>query len=966
MLPHRLIRVSAVAVALLLATLSSLRAEPPSSDWIRGTGEHLQIRLRGEVVHADGQPAQDIVVGGAINAIGASHPLQPVIEGNRFELWLPVNQQQWHSMWLRAASTDGSFVEYKRLSMFELRQAAIEGVRLTLQRPTREMKVKVTHQGKAVPNAMVKTDLGYGMELRERTSADGIATFPLLPTQAPSHLTAWTDDFRVGGFSFNRKPTRDPDAEQHEVELNACRDQKLRFVDPNGAPVPDLSFVLQMATLPNYNFIGTNEHSRLTTDENGEVLYAWFPDWDQHYFYPDLQTRRWVRDGDPDMVDGVAVMKVKQGADRKQVSGRTVGQVQSNGGGFFVTLRSFQGETENQSDMLSAFSDINGDFSLNVLPDATYCAWALDSKWCSEVKDLIPYHSANGKVTSPTIAVQQGQPVKVMVTSGESKLPYTNLGISFRREHRFSWQEDGQTRNGVGGPQWWGTTDTNGIATTYALPGELHASVYTPLWRAETKVDVTSDTEPTIIRLHREIDHKRTVTGRLVLAAGLESTLEGAEVQIGSVDGNSDDQQELITGPGGSFSFETLSTEIGIFARTRDGTAAAVQVVEELDSPIVLPLRPTMAYRGQLLGDADQPLTGHQVWASIRVAGQVDHSRRAAFATSFEAKRIETKTDLQGNYTLSGLPSETKVNIRAFASDGSGSTEYLDEVYLQPGETRPLAISHLGKTSNAAAIPLANRYERTLRDCRLMGFRMMIIVSANDQSLAEFVNQHFVNRQSNQYASGFMQIVLSTDAASLPPADVAFLKERKCPLPDAGDIVAYAFDASGEQLERLTLDIAEQAAAEQAVDFVRRNAPQQIDAQKKWEQAFREAKDSKRKVWARISQRYCGPCFLMARWLDDHRELLAKDYVMLKIDDVRDLNGASVAARLTRGGQYGIPFHAIFADDQKLLVDSAGPLGNIGHPSGFESKQHLRSMLLKTRQRLTDAELEQIINSLGD
>jgi hypothetical protein len=49
-----------------------------------------------------------------------------------------------------------------------------------------------------------------------------------------------------------------------------------------------------------------------------------------------------------------------------------------------------------------------------------------------------------------------------------------------------------------------------------------------------------------------------------------------------------------------------------------------------------------------------------------------------------------------------------------------------------------------------------------------------------------------------------------------------------------------------------------------------------------------------------------------------------------------------------------------------LLIDSAGPLGNIGHPSSFEGKKHLRKMLLETRRNLTDVEIDQLVESLGD
>ncbi len=211
-----------------------------------------------------------------------------------------------------------------------------------------------------------------------------------------------------------------------------------------------------------------------------------------------------------------------------------------------------------------------------------------------------------------------------------------------------------------------------------------------------------------------------------------------------------------------------------------------------------------------------------------------------------------------------------------------------------------------------------------------------------------------------------MQLVVAGNAASLPQEDVNFLKERKVPLPEASRIFACAIDSKGNELGRLELDISDKDAADTAANFVNLHSPSQLDAEEKWNDAFTEAQDSQRVVWARISQRYCGPCFKMARWLDDNRELLSKDYVILKIDNVRDNHGFRVAERLTRGGRHGVPFHVIFDTDQKVLVDSEGPLGNIGHPSGFEGKTHVRKMLFETRQRLSDAEIDQIVDSLAD
>ena len=143
-----------------------------------------------------------------------------------------------------------------------------------------------------------------------------------------------------------------------------------------------------------------------------------------------------------------------------------------------------------------------------------------------------------------------------------------------------------------------------------------------------------------------------------------------------------------------------------------------------------------------------------------------------------------------------------------------------------------------------------------------------------------------------------------------------------------------------------------------------REAPTAVDAEETWRHAFADADATDRKVWARISGRYCGPCFQLTRWIDDQHGLLSKDYVFLKIDRDQDKHGATVAERVTRGGTHGVPFFAMFASNGELVEESVGPLGNIGFPSSFEEKSRLREMLLATRKRLTDEEIDQLIESL--
>ena len=93
--------------------------------------------------------------------------------------------------------------------------------------------------------------------------------------------------------------------------------------------------------------------------------------------------------------------------------------------------------------------------------------------------------------------------------------------------------------------------------------------------------------------------------------------------------------------------------------------------------------------------------------------------------------------------------------------------------------------------------------------------------------------------------------------------------------------------------------------------------------EKKWDEAFATARQTHRKVWVRVCERYCGPCFMLTRWLDDHKEMLERDYVLLKIDDWGDLHGKEVAKRLGgEPGRHSVPCHLRFqctiADQQRL------------------------------------------------
>jgi hypothetical protein len=105
-----------------------------------------------------------------------------------------------------------------------------------------------------------------------------------------SQLTAWTDDYRIGGYSLDRGPPRDPMGDKFSIELDRCRPQTIRIInDEDQSPVPNLGFVLTIMTgPPDYQFPGETPDRAMRTDANGEAVYRWFPDWKRHHSYVEI------------------------------------------------------------------------------------------------------------------------------------------------------------------------------------------------------------------------------------------------------------------------------------------------------------------------------------------------------------------------------------------------------------------------------------------------------------------------------------------------------------------------------------------------------------------------------------------------------------------------------------------------------------------------------------------------------
>jgi beta-lactamase regulating signal transducer with metallopeptidase domain len=932
----------------------------------RGAGDQLEFRLSGNLTSVDGTQLNNPRV--TVREQGSTTDFSATVVGDRFEVWLPASSFKWLTLTLTATSDDGQRGG-RIVGSSQLRTAIKDGVDLELRRASRSIQFFVTHQAQPAPYAHLKVrSTGYPSETTVQCNAEGEAAIALSPGDRLVALTAWTDSGLFGGYQFHQGPSRDPNGLEHRVELTECEQRVIQVTDSEGSPVPGVRLKLQVATPPpHFNYFGNPSDGEVVTDRTGTAHYRWFPKMEGVHHYAELAgDSQWLLRAQHNTEKEVRV-EVKRPAERTRVEGYV-----SRGGqdvaGVVVQAGSFQGESEGQVDVRYAMTDAAGKFSFDALPNSTYALQLMDDQWVAEPSVFLPVHSESGERFTPYLMAIEGHPVTIQLTSGPERAPIAGQSVSLRSSFSYSWNENGEQQHGEAARDVFVTTNESGLATARVPLGSLRAWVYTPTWRSESEIVVAAG-KNNRIELHRSQSESIEVKGRVVMPLFTQIDLETITVSVQSLDGETADEFTPDVDASGQFQFSTKSTAVGCFVYSGDGELAGSTLVGDLEQPFDLELFPSAYLAGQLLDVGGQPVTNHPVYAEPRIRNTARSTSTIGFSTSTQGRVVKAISDANGNYRVGPLPRRTEINLWCDPLESTKSTERenLGQYYLDLDEQRPPQVHRLGPNlSVKSKLQPAEQLAVLLRDAKLGGYHAMVILTDySDDKCAKWVQRQLLDYNTNLQVSNYMQWRIHTgDSTSGLEKEYAIVQQW--PLPTAGSVAAIALDSEGRELGRSIFDVSTGDAKGNAAVFVEAHLPTVVDAQQEWDEAFALAAKTNRRVWVRICQRYCSPCHLLNRWIDDHRDLLEKEFVLLKIDDLRNRNGAELANEITAGKPYGVPYFAFYSKDQEMLMNSIGPTGNIGFMSGFESKRHFRAMLEQGVRNLTRDAVEQLVNSLND
>jgi hypothetical protein len=423
--------------------------------------------------------------------------------------------------------------------------------------------------------------------------------------------------------------------------------------------------------------------------------------------------------------------------------------------------------------------------------------------------------------------------------------------------------------------------------------------------------------------------------------------------------------------PDGRFTIDIDAEDVHVLAIDSSERLSGARQIGLVASTIDLELAPMGSCSGTVVDRNGKPLGGHGVELVFKGPGFMDFIVIDSAACDDKGRfRFDAVPAQMALQLFAGAPASARAAALSHRSPAF-RIDSTEEFYLNAGEVRENVrleaepANDDGRPSGSGKSrddPMEVHLKRAARDVRLAGMRLLVVLQGDSSKSVKELTDRIVDADEPAEMLRYLPITIFPERA----ATKALISRLGWERPKPGEIELVTIDDKWRQTAALRLSVGHNAVAEQqAAEFIKRNAPARRDAKAFLAAARQEARDTGRRLCIVESGPRCGPCFVLARWLDDQHELLAKDYVILKVLE-NDEHAREVIDKLNPPRGAGIPWYAITEPDGTILATSDGPLGNSGYPDSVEGKRHLKTMLDRTARRLTAAERDRLVQSVSE
>jgi 5-hydroxyisourate hydrolase-like protein (transthyretin family)/thiol-disulfide isomerase/thioredoxin len=778
--------------------------------------------------------------------------------------------------------------------------------------------------------------------------------------------------------------------------LDGARPVKVQIHDTHGSPLAGVQvypWILTKADQPQKLNLSPLVHLvRQTTDETGTVEFAWIPRWQKSgfTFWPQAQDYVHQRGSyDPQTGDGTLQMTLEQlvplSGKVTLPDGSPASQISISAAGQGEQVDSFRSTVQ---------TDESGRYTIKAAPHQVLIVVVKDRKWASTphtgflLKPGQPVENLDFQLRPATrifgqVAVgSQHEPVK------GQRIEIYQYGTSISDSQGKQAADPAITINRVT-PIMVHSTSTDENGNYELIVGDGKFDIRGPAQSDTRKFEIQGEREREFNFLP-DRPEKGILTGTVVTGDPPQPVPDAKITGIYRAD-RAGANLRCQADQAGRFKVERKLHRTVLAARSQDQKLAGVLEIGPEDKTATIPLQAVGSARGQLIDAAtDKPAPEREIHYGVKVHwGDDPHS---AFALEFGGT---TFSDQQGHFVLPNLVTGQQYAVYLIhrAPDDSGRATWRNIETFTPASIQPV------KLGRVEALPPREPYTPpTIEDRIAAAYKLKgtpVERFSHAEKTARLTNQHlllvFDDRKSDLVRQFMSLYYNDKDIRDLMPCfkllgcdaeNCEFMTEKAReierhlgvepdePAPSAikGPAVVILKNMSdavaGVSFDDLSTD--GKVSKEKLLKFLKDHQYPTLDARELLDTALKQAKAQNKRVIVQETATWCGPCRLLSLYLDRERKIWERDYIWIKLDH-RWTGTRQIMAQLREGAPGGIPWWAILDADGNVLVTSNNDKDqgkNIGFPSRYSDREHVRRMFKQTAIRLSDTEINELAQGL--
>ena len=155
---------------------------------------------------------------------------------------------------------------------------------------------------------------------------------------------------------------------------------------------------------------------------------------------------------------------------------------------------------------------------------------------------------------------------------------------------------------------------------------------------------------------------------------------------------------------------------------------------------------------------------------------------------------------------------------------------------------------------------------------------------------------------------------------------------------------------------------------EKVMAFLTKHQAPYLTAESVLGDGIAKARAEGKRVFLHFGAPWCGWCHRLENWMaiEDVAQVLARDFVHVKIDIDRMIGGKELLAQYRKTERGGIPWFVFLDGNGEVLITSDGPDGNLGCPWSPEEKDAFRKILAEVTVTISNDDINAITEHLGE